>query len=106
MGCCKHKKRAPKPGAGDYCMNCALKHMAKARAIWLESQNGYPLDRWKAMGHISEAEDHLVAKHRALAASIRRHRLNMEDDQRYAVPFNKILQQLIDTDELDRKGEE
>jgi len=41
------------------CYKCALKHLAQAMVLLLESKKGYPIHRWLAVGHMAEAEDEL-----------------------------------------------
>ena len=62
----------------DFCPRCAIKHLAQARALLLETKKGYPHHVWYALGHIAEAEDELVTHMPEEVAEIRRARLEVE----------------------------
>lgn len=61
------------------CLNCARKHVTKARAKIVEAPLGYARHAWYAVGELAEAEDEVVAKYPELAKLIRAHRLDMMD---------------------------
>ncbi len=76
------------------CLNCARKHLAKALININESRLGYPAFRWLAIGHLSEAEDELLARYPAEANRIRDHRKAFEEDDKYIIPILEIIDDL------------
>lgn len=68
--------------------------MAKALININESLLGYPVHRWLAIGHMSEAEDELLAKYEAKAHEIREHRKAYEEDEKYIIPILEIIDDL------------
>ncbi len=77
------------------CGRCAIKHMAQARVLMLETMKGYPLHVYYAMGHMSEAEDELVELMPDEAAAMRAERLKVEDGLRtgttYAPEWDRLM---------------
>ena len=61
------------------CLDCARKHVTKARAKIVEAPLGYARHAWYAVGELAEAEDEVVAKYPELAKLIRAHRLDIMD---------------------------
>lgn len=86
------------------CLNCARKHLAKALININESLLGYPTHRWLAIGHMSEAEDELLARYREKASLIREHRKAYEEDPNYIIPILEIIDDL--TTLFDRQMQE
>jgi hypothetical protein len=80
----------------EFCPLCAIKHLARAKARLAEARLGYPHEFFCALGEMSLAEDHLVEKEPALAASIRGHRKKLEDSPLGIVPFNDIILAVAD----------
>jgi hypothetical protein len=76
------------------CLNCARKHLAKALINMNESRLGYPTFQWLAIGHMSEAEDELLARYPDQAYTIREHRKQYEDDADYIVPILELINAL------------
>lgn len=76
------------------CLNCARKHLAKALINMNEALLGYPTFHWLAIGHMSEAEDELLARYASEAIKIRDHRKNYEEDHTYVVPILDIIDDL------------
>lgn len=76
------------------CLNCARKHLAKALINMNESRLGYPSFQWLAIGHMSEAEDELLAKYPEQANQIREHRKAYEEDPDYITPILEIIDDL------------
>jgi hypothetical protein len=68
----------------NFCPRCAIKHLAQARALLLESYKGYPLHVWYCIGHMAEAEDEIAVRMPDEAALIRAARLALEKDPRNA----------------------
>jgi len=69
------------------CARCAIKHLAQARVLMLETRKGYPLHVWYAMGHMSEAEDELVERMPGEAQAVREERLKVEDGLRTGTAY-------------------
>lgn len=86
------------------CLNCARKHLAKALININESRLGYPAFRWLAIGHLSEAEDELLAKYKSESLKIRDHRKAYEDDEEYIIPILEMIDDL--TAMFDRQMQE
>ena len=79
----------------DGCVECCLKHLGQARAIFLETQKGYPdfkfyvgrhleltdnmIEHIKARGHMAEAEDEIVELFAPVAEKIRDARVAYQD---------------------------
>lgn len=63
----------------EFCPRCAIKHLAQARALMLETRKGYPLHVWYAMGHMAEAEDEIVEFMPEQAELIRVERKKIEE---------------------------
>ena len=61
------------------CLDCARKHVAKARAKLVEAPLGYPRHAWYAAGELAEAEDELVGRYPELAHLVREYRLVLMD---------------------------
>ena len=97
MGCCDHKKPRSKPptGPNDQCLNCALKHISCAKAIWKETKLGYAQSQWDVMGELSAAEHHLVKDYAHEAWKIRKYRLMYEQVRQYIVPFDELRARLL-----------
>jgi hypothetical protein len=66
----------------EQCARCAMKHLAQARVLLLETRQGYPQHVWYAIGHMAEAADEIAEIMPAQAAEIRRNRLKIEDSLR------------------------
>lgn len=45
------------------CMVCVLKHLGQAHVLMDEAENGYPLYKWLAVGHLAEAESECEDNH-------------------------------------------
>lgn len=80
------------------CLECAMKHLAQAMILALESQKGYPIHRRWAIGHMAEAEDELLESYPAEAVQIRAHRLayraSWDTDTLYHVPYTELVERL------------
>jgi len=76
------------------CLNCARKHLAKALINMNEARLGYPVLVWLAIGHMSEAEDELLARYPEDSIKIRDHRKNYEEDHDYIVPILEMIDDL------------
>ena len=74
----------------DACILCALKHIAQARVLALETKKGYVEHYWYAMGHLGEAEDELIKEFPDLVELIRVERKNWEHDP-FSIPDWKHL---------------
>lgn len=55
----------------DTCYECTLKHLGQAFVLIDEAENGYPLHKWIAIGHLAEAEREIYVKHPEIAEHIR-----------------------------------
>jgi hypothetical protein len=64
----------------NFCPRCAIKHLAQARVLLLETRKGYPHFAWYAIGHIAEAEDEIVVRMPEEALKLRELRLQLEQD--------------------------
>lgn len=73
------------------CPKCAIKHIAQARALLLESRKGYPVHVAYAMGHLAEAEDEIVLQMPESAALIREERLMLEDNPEYVPDWERLI---------------
>lgn len=57
------------------CRDCVLKHISQAIVLLTESEKGYPIHRWLAVGHLAEAEDESVAEWLDISEAVRTARL-------------------------------
>ena len=80
----------------DFCPRCAIKHLAQARALMLESGKGYAHHVWFAMGHMAEAEDELLAFMPTEAELVRVARKELETSApEWKVPdFKKLMYEI------------
>lgn len=62
------------------CLSCVKKHIAQAMILFNESKQGYPLHFWWALGHLAEAADECVTDYPELASTIRKVRIQYEQD--------------------------
>ena len=81
-----------------FCPACALKHVAQARALMLETRKGYPTHVAFAMGHLAEAEDELVDRMPDTLEAIRQERLKIQEHPLDYMPDWERLVKLIAVD--------
>lgn len=62
-----------------FCLLCILKHLAQADVLMDEALLGYPLHKWRAVGHLAEAESECLDFSPPLAKRIREYRLSYID---------------------------
>lgn len=92
------------------CIQCCLKHIGQARAIYLETKKDYEVFKVFAMGHMAEAEDEALQAIPMIATIIRNERTAWELDNDYQIDWEKLVQNIIDLDlkhaaeELSRRG--
>jgi len=58
-----------------FCLLCILKHLSQADVLMDEASLGYPMHRWRAIGHMAEAESECLGFSVTLARRIRLRRL-------------------------------
>lgn len=73
------------------CLDCVRKHLGQAAVLMDEARQGYPLHRWLAIGHLSEAASEILAAVPAFAEELRKHRLKYIADPDYQVPIMDLL---------------
>lgn len=78
-----------------FCARCSIKHLGQSRALMLETLKGYPLHCYYAIGHMSEAEDEIVALMPEEANAIRDERLKLEDGLRTGKPYTPDFPRLM-----------
>ena len=78
------------------CLDCARKHIAQAAVLIDESVLGYPTHRWRAVGHLAEAESELTRDYLYMAQEIRGHRVAYIGDKRYDVPIDQLIATLTE----------
>jgi len=87
------------------CILCALKHVAQARALMLETRKGYQRHIVYAMGHLAEAEDETVMEFPEIAKKVRHERVLLEATARlppeevYQIDFDALTDWIIEFDE-------
>ena len=59
------------------CFFCVRKHLAQAQILLDESQLGYPVHRWLAVGHLAEAESEVLRYSVEFARKIRETRIRI-----------------------------
>lgn len=92
--------------AREACLDCSRKHIAQAIVLLEESELGYPLHFWLAIGHLAEASVELIQDHPELAHEIRNIRIEMMGDETMNPPLMDVLQKLCDiVDQDDEKIE-
>jgi len=77
----------------DSCMDCVRKHLGQAAALMDEAVLGYPTHRWRAVGHLAEAERESLPEYPGLAVSIREERLAYIADPDYRVPVDRLIRE-------------
>ena len=75
----------------DSCINCALKHLGQAVAIFKEVRKGYTEFPVYVRGHMAEAEDELALDHPHLVDPIRRERIKYESEPDYNPDFRSLI---------------
>jgi len=75
----------------ESCVLCAVKHIAQARVLLLESKKGYEEFYHFATGHLAEAEDELLQDHRTIVDKLREWRKALEEDKEYEYPFRESV---------------
>ena len=78
--------------ARESCLNCTRKHLAQAEVLMGEARQGYPANRWRAIGHLGEAGDECCQDYPQLANEIRKHRIKYMADPDYVVPCLKLIE--------------
>lgn len=79
------------------CFNCTFKHLSCAWVAWCEVSNGYrePQHIMKVVGHMANAEEHLVDEYPELAARVRAERSDFWDaavtGSNYRPDFEELL---------------
>jgi len=63
-----------------------------------ESVLGYPTHRWRAVGHLAEAESELAKDYLYMAQEIREHRVAYIGDSEYDVPIDALIATLTELD--------
>jgi hypothetical protein len=80
----------------DSCLDCVRKHLAQAEVLMGEARQGYPLHRWRAVGHMAEAGDECCKDYPKLSSAIRKHRIKYMADPEYMVPVEALLKMASD----------
>lgn len=80
------------------CLDCARKHLGQAAVLIDESMLGYPTHRWRAIGHLAEAESELVTDYLHMAMEIREHRVAYIEDPGYVIPIDGLIATLTELD--------
>lgn len=75
----------------NFCPRCAIKHLAQARVLLLETRKGYPLHVWYAIGHMAEAEDEIISRMPDEALEIRNQRMLLEKDLHAPIDFDTLM---------------
>lgn len=83
------------------CLDCARKHVGKARVKIIESKLGYPRHAWYACAEMGEAEDELVKTHPELAEAVREQRLVLQDSLDDATTASLGGELIIDPDRIE-----
>jgi len=73
------------------CLSCVRKHLAQALVAMQEALQGYPENRWVAIGHMGEASDEALQAYPSLANEIRDHRVSYMADPGYVVPIMMLI---------------
>lgn len=82
------------------CIYCALKHIGQAEVLMGEVERGYPLHKWLAVGHISEAEEEILYFSKELANEIRNMRVSYMHEDGYKFPSIEVLEKITELDSL------
>jgi hypothetical protein len=85
----------------ESCLDCARKHVGKARTKVIESKLGYPRHAWYACAEMGEAEDELVKDHPDLAEAVREQRLVLQDSLDDATTSDADGNLIIDPTRID-----
>lgn len=79
------------------CLKCAYKHLAQAQIIYLEYLKGHDDHLSRLIGHLGEAEDHLVATHPDLADRVRQIRHGIVEKKMVALVYLDDIEKTIIT---------
>jgi len=89
------------------CLDCARKHIAQSEVLLSEYYKdpiAYEAHFWYAIGHISEAEDELIADFKELVDIIRKHKAELLKNINYSFPSEKIILDINKTDNKIKTG--
>ena len=64
-----------------------------------EAEQGYPVHKWLAIGHMAEAGDEIRAFSKEISDRIRQHRKLYEADSIYRIPILDLIQKITDLQE-------
>ena len=67
------------------CLMCGSKHVAEAEVLMKESLLGYPIHALLCLGHLSQAEDELLAEYPEIANMIRAERIKYQTGLSYNI---------------------
>lgn len=76
----------------------------RIRAMASEAGAPFPLNYWKAIGHLAEASEECVEKYPAFASKLRNERLMMMADRTYEPPVAALLLELKELKENEPEG--
>lgn len=83
------------------CLDCARKHLAQALILIHETEMGYPIHKWIAIGHLAEASDELLYDYPQMAHIIRAERLNYMENSNYKINILDLISQITSLEDLE-----
>lgn len=73
----------------QHCLQCFRKHLGNAAVLIEEVYDGYPY-KYMVIGHLDQAAQEIRELSPKLATLVRAHRIKLQMDWRYSIPFEAI----------------
>lgn len=89
----------------QHCLQCFRKHLGNAAVLLEEIYDGYGYKMF-AVGHLDQAAQEIREMYPELATLVRAHRIKLQNDWNYSIPFEaldsfiEVLESLDGGDEL------
>lgn len=73
-----------------HCIDCVIKHLGTAAVYDDEMRMGYPFYYAYVVGNLEHAAEEILELSREYAMVIRQHRINLQNDLEYKVPYENL----------------
>ena len=73
----------------QHCLQCFRKHLGNAAVLIEECMDGYKY-KHLAIGHLDQAAQEIREMYPALATLVRAHRIKLQNDWTYSIPFEAL----------------
>lgn len=74
----------------QHCLQCFRKHLGNAAVLLEEVYDGYSGYRHMVIGHLDQAAQEIREMYPALATLVRAHRIKLQMDWTYQIPFEAL----------------